>query len=85
MSKTTLYTAIWGILVAATILEVLTRSLPAAFSLVVIGIIAISTFKAVLIASFYQNLRYEVKALAIVPIFAVVTLSVLLATAILGG
>jgi len=67
-----LYVGIWLGLVAATIVEVVTRSLPGTFAVVSIVILLISSGKAVTIAMYYQNLRYEDKRLALLPIAAVV-------------
>lgn len=80
-----LYITIWALLVGATILEVVTRFLPAAASLLISGIIVIATVKAVLIASYYQHLRYETKILAMLPIAGLLVLSTLLIISIASG
>ncbi len=81
------YVVIWVILVAATILEVETRLLSGAAQFLVAGIIAISSGKAIVIALYYQHLRYESRAIKILPILALIALGALAATAIfaLGG
>jgi cytochrome c oxidase subunit 4 len=78
------YIAIWALLVAATFTEVVTRFLPSAMSILISGIIVISTAKAVSIALYYQHLRHEPKALALLPVAALIVLSTLLITAILS-
>jgi len=84
MKEKGFYVAVWGILVLATILEVATRSIQAAAIVVAFGIIIISITKAVLIASIYQHLWYEGKILSLLPAVALIALTLLLLTAILG-
>ena len=67
-----LYVGIWLALVVATVVEVVTRSLPGTFAFLSTIILVISSGKAVTIAMYYQHLRYEDKRLAILPIAAVV-------------
>ena len=76
-----MYVGIWAGLVVATIVEVITRSLPGAFSILALIILLISSGKAVAIALYYQHLRYEDKRLAILPIAAVVGVIFLLIAA----
>jgi caa(3)-type oxidase subunit IV len=71
-----LYVGIWLGLVAATVLEVVTRSLPGAVSLLVFIIMLISCGKAVAIALYYQHLRYEGR-IAILPLAAIVAIVIL--------
>ncbi len=85
MASFRLYVAVWALLVAATIMEVVTRFLPAAVSVLVVGIIVIATIKAVLIASYFQHLRYETKILALLPIGGILVLSTLLIISIAAG
>jgi len=66
------YVGIWFALVVATIVEVVTRSLPGSVAVLSIIILLISSGKAVTIAMYYQHLRYEDKRLAILPIAAVI-------------
>ncbi len=82
MNKTLQYVLIWAVLVAATIGEVVTRLQPLAFILVIIGIITISSFKAVIIALYYQHLRYETRYLAILPVAGVTVLILLVLASI---
>ena len=76
-----LYVGIWLGLVAATILEVVTRSLPAATSVLVLIIVLISCGKAIAIALYYQHLRYEGIRVAILPLAAIVALIILAVSA----
>ncbi len=87
MANYRLYVVIWIILVAATILEVETRLLSSTAMYLVAGIIAISSTKAIIIALYYQHLRYESIAIKLLPLAALIALGALAATAIvsLGG
>ncbi len=67
-----MYVGIWLGLVVATVVEVLTRSLPGAASVLALIILLISSGKAITIALYYQHLRYEDWRLAVLPIAAVV-------------
>ena len=67
-----LYVGIWLGLVVATVVEVVTRSLPGTFAVLSVVILLISSGKAITIAMYYQHLRYENKRLALLPIAAVV-------------
>ncbi len=80
-----LYISIWVFLVAATVMEVVTRFLPAGISLLITGILVIATAKAILIALFYQHLRFETRILSILPISGILVLSTLLIVSILAG
>jgi caa(3)-type oxidase subunit IV len=66
------YVGIWAGLVAATVMEVVTRSIPGAFAVISVIILLISSGKAVTIAMYFQHLRYENKSLALLPIAAVI-------------
>jgi cytochrome c oxidase subunit IV len=76
--------AIWAILVVATILEVVTRTLPAANSSLITIIIVIASAKAIIIALYYQHLRYEGIRLSVLPLAALVALAFLAVTAIIS-
>jgi hypothetical protein len=76
-----LYIGIWLGLVAATILEVVTRSLPGAVSVLVLVIMLISCGKAITIALYYQHLRYEGIRVAALPIAAIVAIVILAVSA----
>ena len=71
------YVGIWLGLVVATIMEVVTRSLPGAVSLLALTILLISSAKAIFIALYYQNLRFESWRLAVLPIAAIVGIALL--------
>jgi hypothetical protein len=81
MAEIKLYIAIWLGLVIATILEVVTRSLPGAVSVLVLVIMLISCGKAIAIALYYQHLRYEGIRVAAMPIAAVVAMIILAVSA----
>jgi cytochrome c oxidase subunit 4 len=87
MANYRLYVVIWAILVAATILEVETRFLAGTAQFLVAGIIAISSAKAIIIALYFQHLRYESKTIQMLPLLALIALGALAVTAIvsLGG
>ncbi len=73
MATIKLYIAIWAGLVAATIVEVLLRTLVGAAVIgVVVALLLIAIAKAVTIAMYYQHLHYETWRLAVLPIAAVV-------------
>ena len=71
------YVAIWLGLVIATVLEVVTRSLPGAVLVLTIVILLISCGKAIAIALYYQHLRYEGIGVAALPLAAIVALVIL--------
>jgi caa(3)-type oxidase subunit IV len=79
------YGIVWAILVGGTIMEVLTRSLPAAVSLIILVIIGIACTKALLIALYYMGLRYEPLTLAILPLTAFIIVALLAITSLLMG
>ncbi len=84
MASVKLYVGIWLGLVAATILEVVTRSLPGSTQLLVAIIILIASAKAAVIALYYQHLRYEGIRVAAMPIAALVALAALAVTAVIS-
>jgi cytochrome c oxidase subunit IV len=77
-----LYVGIWLGLVVATVMEVVTRSLPGAISLLALTILLISSAKAIFIALYYQHLRYESWRLAVLPIAAIVGIALLAISAV---
>ena len=85
MKPRAFYALLWGVLVSATLLEVLTRSLPAAVSLIVLIIVTIACTKAVLIALYYQGLRHEPWTLAILPLASFIIIALLAITSLLMG
>ncbi len=84
MASVKLYVGIWLGLVAATILEVVTRALPGSTQLLVAIIIMIASAKAVVIALYYQHLRYEGIRVAAMPLAALVALAALAVTAVIS-
>jgi len=84
MADSKLYIIIWLVLIEATLLEVVTRFLPTSTSFFVAGIILIATAKSVIIALYYQNLRYETKVLSILLLLALSVLATLLIASILS-
>ncbi len=84
MADYRIYVAIWVILVSATILEVETRFLSGGAQLLVAGIIAISSVKAVIIALYFQHLRYESNSIRLLPLAALVALGILAITAVIS-
>ncbi len=85
MRDTWMYVGIWAVLVFATLLEVVTRSLPYGVAVVVAGIIVISVTKAVLIAGFYQHLFSERFYVGMLPIVALTIIGTLIIASIMGG
>ncbi len=82
MANYRLYIVIWVILVAATLLEVETRFLSGTAQFLLAGIIAISSAKALIIALYFQHLRYESKSIKVIPLLGLLALGALAATAI---
>jgi hypothetical protein len=78
MAGIRLYVGIWAGLVAATVAEVVIRTTTGA---IIAGVIAalllIAAAKAVTIALYYQHLRYESWRLAVLPVAAVVGVTIL--------
>jgi caa(3)-type oxidase subunit IV len=77
------YIGVWAGLVVATVMEVVTRSLPGAASVLALIILLISSGKAIFIALYYQHLRYESWRLAVLPIAALVGVAILAVSAAL--
>jgi heme/copper-type cytochrome/quinol oxidase subunit 4 len=84
MNKVTSYVTIWGLMVAATLVEIyiFTTTLSAQYK--VSSILALAIAQAITNAAFFQNLRYEKKVIALLPILSIVVLCTLLITAILS-
>jgi hypothetical protein len=80
------YAIVWAILVGATLMEVFARSLAiTSVSLIVLVIIIIACTKAVLIALYYQGLRYEPWTLAVLPLVSFIIVALLAITSLLMG
>ncbi|HKZ88578.1 MAG TPA: cytochrome C oxidase subunit IV family protein [Candidatus Bathyarchaeia archaeon] len=84
MAGVKLYVGIWLALVAATIIEVVASSLPGSSSLIVTIIMLVASAKAIVIALYYQHLRYEGIRVAVMPLAAIVALGILAVTAIVS-
>jgi len=84
MNKATLYLSVWGLMVAATLIEIyiFTTSLPELFK--VSSILALAIAQSLANAAFFQNLRYEKKIIALLPLLSIVVLCTLLVTAVLS-
>jgi len=80
-----LYIGIWLGLIAATLLEVTTRSLPGAIIIIVSAIMIIACIKAITIAMYFQNLRYEGIRVAAMPVAAVIGVTILAVSAVIIG
>ena len=76
---------VWVVLVAATLMEVFTRSLSMTLSVIVLIIIVISCTKAALIALYYQGLRHEPWTLALLPFVSFLIVALLSITSLLMG
>jgi cytochrome c oxidase subunit IV len=84
MASARLYVGIWLALVLATILEVVTRTLPGSTQVLVFFIVLIASVKAIIIALYYQHLRYEGIRVAAMPLAAIVALAALAITMIVS-
>jgi caa(3)-type oxidase subunit IV len=79
------YAIVWVVLVAATLIEVFTRSLSMTLSVVVVIIILIACIKAGLIALYYQGLRHEPWTLGLLPFVSFIIVALLAITSLLMG
>ncbi len=84
MAGVKLYVGIWAGLIAATLLEVFTRTLSGSAQLIVTIIVLIASVKAIAIALYYQHLRYEDRSIAALPLAGIVALSILAITAVIS-
>jgi len=71
--KAVAYVAVWVVLVAATVAEVMLVSMPTTALTIALGILGLASMKAVLIALFYQHLIGEAAWVKILYVFAVIT------------
>ncbi|MFQ5873339.1 MAG: cytochrome C oxidase subunit IV family protein [Dehalococcoidia bacterium] len=62
--RTLTYIAIWGVLVALTLLQLTIYSQPALAALGIRAMLGIAAGQAVLIVLFYQNVAYEPKSVS---------------------
>ena len=84
MKKVTLYVSIWGLMVAATLVEIYIFTTTLSVEYKVSSILALAIAQAITNAAFFQNLRYEKKIIALLPILSLVVLCTLLVTAVLS-
>ncbi len=84
MAGVKLYVGIWAGLIAATLLEVFTRTLSGSAQLIVTIIVLIASVKAIAIALYYQHLRYEDRSIVALPLAGIVALSILAITAVIS-
>jgi heme/copper-type cytochrome/quinol oxidase subunit 4 len=84
MRKLTLYISIWGLMVAATLVEIYIFTTSLSVQYKVASILTLAVAQAITNAAFFQNLRYEKKIISLLPILSIVVLCTLLVTAILS-
>ena len=84
MNKTALYMSIWGLMGAATMLEVFIFTTDLSVESKTASILALAIAQALSNAAFFQNLRYEKKIIAFLPLLSIIGLCTLLVTAILS-
>lgn len=84
MTNVKIYVGIWAILVVATLTEVFMRMLPLSTTASVTLILLIALGKAIIIALYFQRLRYETGTLSILPIAGIVGIAFLAITAFLS-
>lgn len=75
---------IWGLMVAATLLEVFIFTTNLSVESKTASILALAIVQALSNAAFFQNLRYEKKIIAFLPLLSIIGLCTLLVTAILS-
>jgi hypothetical protein len=76
--------SIWGLMVAATMLEVFIFTTDWSAEFKTASILALAIAQALSNAAFFQNLRYEKKIIAFLPLLSIIGLCTLLVTAILS-
>lgn len=84
--KAWVYVATWAIMVVFTISEVLVRFYaPIGNYAIVIYIVLLAAASASVSVLFHMHLRYEPRALAILPLAALMMLALLILASIIGG
>lgn len=78
MNSTYLYLLIFAYLIGATDAEVNLSSIIPSYNVYVIVLLAISASKALLVAMFFQHLRYEPRSLAVWGLLGLVIASLLM-------
>jgi len=84
LKKAVIYTSVWALMVAATLLEIYIFTTPLSVIYKVFSIISLAIAQALTNAAFFQNLRYEQKMLSLLPLLAIVGLETLVITALLS-
>lgn len=84
MNKVASYITIWGLMVAATMVEIYIFTTTLSEQFKVSSILALAIAQAITNAAFFQNLRYEKKIIAFLPVLSIIILCTLLITAILS-
>jgi cytochrome c oxidase subunit 4 len=85
MGRMGLYTFVWLILVLATVLEVVLISAPGTLLVMLFAVAGLAILKAVLIALYYQHLRYEPWSVSSLPLVALALLAVLIVVMVASG
>jgi cytochrome c oxidase subunit 4 len=63
MTRLTLYTAIYGVLFVSATVQVLVEQAGLGYGTALAAIMALSVLKAVIVAAYYQHLRWEPRSL----------------------
>jgi heme/copper-type cytochrome/quinol oxidase subunit 4 len=84
MNRIAVYFSLWGLMVIATMLEVFIFTTNWSSANKTISILALAIAQAITNAAFFQNLRYEKKIMAFLPLLSIIGLCTLLVTAILS-
>jgi hypothetical protein len=84
VNKSLIYVGVWALMVSATLLEL--HIFTASFSATgkTVAILALAIAQAFANAAIFQNLGYERKIVALLPIIALLVLQTLLVTAVLS-
>ncbi|OHE55429.1 MAG: hypothetical protein A3K61_07685 [Thaumarchaeota archaeon RBG_16_49_8] len=83
MDRTKLYVYVWGILVAFTIIEVLTLLAPLTHTVIIAAVITVASVKAIAVVSIYQHLKDEPTSVKMFPLTLLILLIVFLLLALL--
>lgn len=84
MNRIAVYFSLWGLMVIATMLEVFIFTTNWSSANKTISILALAIAQAITNAAFFQNLRYEKKIMAFLPLLSIIGLCTLLVTAVLS-
>ena len=83
MDRTMLYVYVLGILVAFTIIEVLTLLAPLTHTVIIAAVITVASVKAIAVVSIYQHLKDEPNSVKMFPLTLLILLIVFLLLALL--